>query len=517
MIDLRAARSDPDAFRAALARKGAAERFDALLAADERWRELVPQVDELRAQPEAEGQADAGAARGAEPRQGASCAPPRRSSRPPRPSATRCSSRFRTRPIRRRPTATRDEDAEELRRVGDPKPDGPEHTEVGPLRDGARRAALRLALRLPRRRHRARCDGALPAWRSTARPSWAIRRCCRRCSCARRRCTAPASSRRRSPTSTRSKPTASTSPARPRLPLAAFHMDEILDELPLRYAAFSTCFRRESGAAGKDTRGMFRVHQFNKVELFVFCEPEQLVRGARPPARDRGGARAGARPAVPRRQRRRGRSRRSGGEEVRHRGVVPVAAALPRDHVDARTRPTSRRAGSGIRYRVDDKRLETPHTLNGTAVTDRWLLAILENFGGDVPGGAAALRRSGPRRRSSARSRCRKFRNSSRSRPGALVNSSTRQRTQSSRRWCGPEPAKRLQRHDPPKTSGGAIVLRPRTGGFVGSLSVRQVSSRDGSVALIARGVVDDRHRRGVRARRSTGSPARPSSVWSSI
>src|SRR6516164_3081783 len=57
--------------------------------------------------------------------------------------------------------------------------------------------------------------------------------------------------------------------------LAGFHMEEILDELPLRYAAFSPCFRRESGAAGKDTRGMFRVHQFNKVELFVFCEPER--------------------------------------------------------------------------------------------------------------------------------------------------------------------------------------------------------------------------------------------------
>ena len=57
--------------------------------------------------------------------------------------------------------------------------------------------------------------------------------------------------------------------------LAGFHMDEIVDELPLRYSAFSTCFRRESGAAGKDTRGMFRVHQFNKVELFVYCEPER--------------------------------------------------------------------------------------------------------------------------------------------------------------------------------------------------------------------------------------------------
>src|SRR5207245_197446 len=55
--------------------------------------------------------------------------------------------------------------------------------------------------------------------------------------------------------------------------LAGLHMGEILDELPLRYAGYSTCFRREAGAAGKDTRGMIRVHQFNKVELFSFVEP----------------------------------------------------------------------------------------------------------------------------------------------------------------------------------------------------------------------------------------------------
>ena len=51
-------------------------------------------------------------------------------------------------------------------------------------------------------------------------------------------------------------------------------MGEVLEELPLRYTGFSTNFRREAGAAGKDTRGMFRVHQFNKVEMFVFVEPE---------------------------------------------------------------------------------------------------------------------------------------------------------------------------------------------------------------------------------------------------
>jgi seryl-tRNA synthetase len=58
--------------------------------------------------------------------------------------------------------------------------------------------------------------------------------------------------------------------------LAALHMQEIVDEsaLPLRYAGYSTCFRREAGAAGKDTRGMFRVHQFDKVEMFSFVRPE---------------------------------------------------------------------------------------------------------------------------------------------------------------------------------------------------------------------------------------------------
>jgi seryl-tRNA synthetase len=60
------------------------------------------------------------------------------------------------------------------------------------------------------------------------------------------------------------------------VPLAAYHSDEILspDEMPLRYAGFSTCFRREAGTYGKDTAGIFRVHQFDKVEMFVFTTPE---------------------------------------------------------------------------------------------------------------------------------------------------------------------------------------------------------------------------------------------------
>ncbi|MFD5582254.1 serine--tRNA ligase [Streptomyces sp. NPDC127063] len=61
------------------------------------------------------------------------------------------------------------------------------------------------------------------------------------------------------------------------VPLAAYHMDEIIDadQLPLRYAGFSPCFRREAGSHGKDTRGIFRVHQFDKVEMFSYVTPEE--------------------------------------------------------------------------------------------------------------------------------------------------------------------------------------------------------------------------------------------------
>ncbi|MDR3125634.1 MAG: serine--tRNA ligase [Candidatus Nomurabacteria bacterium] len=61
------------------------------------------------------------------------------------------------------------------------------------------------------------------------------------------------------------------------IPLTGYHADEIIDEakLPLLYAGYSPCFRREAGAAGKHTRGLFRVHQFNKLEMYAFCTPEQ--------------------------------------------------------------------------------------------------------------------------------------------------------------------------------------------------------------------------------------------------
>ena len=190
--------------------------------------------------------------------------------------------------------------------------------------------------------------------------------------------------------------------------LAGFHMEEILDSCRCATRAFSTCFRRESGAAGKDTRGMFRVHQFNKVELFSFCDPaasgdeherllaieEELVQSLGLPYR-----------------------------------VVNVAAgdlgdpAAKKYDIEAwfpsqgRYREITSTSNTtdfqarrlGIRYRAEGGKLETPHTLNGTAVTDRWLLALLENFGGEVPEvlralGAPAYRRR-PQRSPTAPSR----------------------------------------------------------------------------------------------------------------
>ena len=167
--------------------------------------------------------------------------------------------------------------------------------------------------------------------------------------------------------------------------LASLHMGEILEEaeLPLRYTGFSTNFRREAGAAGKDTRGMFRVHQFNKVEMFVFIQPEaswdehermleleeQFVQALGLPYRVMNVAAGDLGSAA---------AKKYDIEawfpfQKRYREVTSCSNT---------TDFQSRRLG--IRYR-SERGLEHPHTLNGTMVTDRALLAILENFQGEVP------------------------------------------------------------------------------------------------------------------------------------
>ena len=388
MIDLRAARSDPERFRAALARKGAAERFDALLAADERWRALLPQVEELRTKLKLKGKptaeqlaelaavkeelrtAEAGLASAEAERDELLTQVPN----PPDPSA---------------PDGTTDEDAVELRRVGEPGPPGPEHTEVGrfEMERAARLSGSRFGYIVG--------DSALVAM-SLYR--FAIERAAAH---GHTPLIPPVLVRDQAMYGTGFFPTERSNiyaleaddlylTGTSEVALAGFHMEEILEELPLRYSAFSTCFRRESGAAGKDTRGMFRVHQFNKVELFSYVEParsgeehdrllaieEELVQALGVPYRvvnvaagdlgDPAAKKYDIEAWFPHQQ--------------RYREITSTS-----NTTDFQARRL------GIRYREGEKRLETPHTLNGTAVTDRWLLAILENFAGEVPDALVAL------------------------------------------------------------------------------------------------------------------------------
>jgi seryl-tRNA synthetase len=161
--------------------------------------------------------------------------------------------------------------------------------------------------------------------------------------------------------------------------LASLHAGEILDEVPRRYAGFSSCFRREAGAAGKDTRGIFRVHQFDKVEMFSFVAPEdsrdeherllaieeEILQELEVPYRvvnihvgDLGASAAkkyDCEAWLP-------------GQE-RYREVTSTS-----NTTDFQARRLQ------IRYRAEEGgRPEVLHTLNGTAVTWRHMIALLEN------------------------------------------------------------------------------------------------------------------------------------------
>ena len=188
--------------------------------------------------------------------------------------------------------------------------------------------------------------------------------------------------------------------------LAALHADEILaaDDLPLRYAGISTCFRREAGAAGKDTRGIFRVHQFDKVEMFSFVAPGGL---ARPSTSGCSRSRSGS-------------SRRSSfptGWSTSPVGDLGAPAARKFDceawiPSQARYREVTscsnttdyqaRRLDCRFRPEPDAPPVHV-HTLNGTAVAvGRTLIALIEN--GQRADGSVALppalcaRRERPRR-----------------------------------------------------------------------------------------------------------------------
>jgi seryl-tRNA synthetase len=163
------------------------------------------------------------------------------------------------------------------------------------------------------------------------------------------------------------------------VPLASLHAGEIMDEVPRRYAGFSPCFRREAGAAGKDTRGIFRVHQFDKVEMFAFVEPsaaveeherllsieEEILQGLGIPYRvvniavdDLGSSAAkkyDLEAWLPSQQRYRELTSTSNTTDFQSRRL-------------------------DIRYRPGGGRPEHVHTLNGTAVAvGRTLIALMEN------------------------------------------------------------------------------------------------------------------------------------------
>jgi len=168
------------------------------------------------------------------------------------------------------------------------------------------------------------------------------------------------------------------------VPLIGMHLEEILEQLPIKYCAFSSCFRREAGAAGRDTRGMFRVHQFQKVEMVAYTRPEDswemhermleleesLVQLVGLPYRVVNSAVGDLSAAAAKR--------------------YDIEAWFPsqeryREITSCSNTTDFQARRSGIRYRTEDGRLETPHTLNGTAATDRWVLSVLENFQGEVP------------------------------------------------------------------------------------------------------------------------------------
>lgn len=164
------------------------------------------------------------------------------------------------------------------------------------------------------------------------------------------------------------------------VPLAGYHSDEILDlsDGPKRYAGWSSCFRREAGSYGKDTRGIIRVHQFDKVEAFVYCEPaeaeaehqrilnwqRQMLELIEVPYRviDVAAGDLGS----------------SAARKFDCEAWVPTQQTY-RELTSTSNCTTFQARRLATRYRDDKGKPQVAATLNGTLGTTRWLVAILEN------------------------------------------------------------------------------------------------------------------------------------------
>ncbi|OZM73200.1 serine--tRNA ligase [Amycolatopsis antarctica] len=161
--------------------------------------------------------------------------------------------------------------------------------------------------------------------------------------------------------------------------LAGYHSDEILDLAePKRFAGWSSCYRREAGSYGKDTRGIIRVHQFDKVEMFTYCRPEDaeaehdrllaweedMLAKIEVPYRviDTAGGDLGT----------------SASRKFDCEAWVPTQQAY-RELTSTSNCTTFQARRLGVRYRDENGRPQTAATLNGTLATTRWIVAILEN------------------------------------------------------------------------------------------------------------------------------------------
>ncbi|MGH3681271.1 MAG: serine--tRNA ligase [Natronosporangium sp.] len=163
------------------------------------------------------------------------------------------------------------------------------------------------------------------------------------------------------------------------VPLAAYHSGEILtlDE-PLRYAGWSSCFRREAGSHGRDVRGILRVHQFDKVEMFVFCRPEQAAdQHLRLLAAEE---ELLARLELPYRviDVAAGDLGSSAARKYDCEAWVPSQGRY-REVTSASNCTTFQARRLAVRYRDPAGKPQVAATLNGTAATTRWLIPLLEN------------------------------------------------------------------------------------------------------------------------------------------
>jgi seryl-tRNA synthetase len=163
------------------------------------------------------------------------------------------------------------------------------------------------------------------------------------------------------------------------VPLAAYHSNEILDlEQPERFAGWSSCYRREAGSHGKDVRGILRVHQFDKVEMFAFCRPEEAqAEHLRLLAMEEEML---AKVEVPYRviDVAAGDLGSSASRKYDCEAWVPSQNRY-REVTSTSNCTTFQARRLNIRYRDADGKPQTAATLNGTLATTRWLIPILEN------------------------------------------------------------------------------------------------------------------------------------------